>query len=45
MWIKGSGGDIGTLKKADWQHFMWNACAVLKTFIAVWNMKMNGGAV
>ncbi len=30
MWVKGSGGDIGTLKKAVWLLCMLIACAVLK---------------
>jgi rhamnose utilization protein RhaD (predicted bifunctional aldolase and dehydrogenase) len=27
MWVKGSGGDLGTMKKADWPPCMLTGCA------------------
>jgi rhamnose utilization protein RhaD (predicted bifunctional aldolase and dehydrogenase) len=40
MWIKGSGGDIGTLKKAAWLLYMLIVYAALKTYTVALSMRM-----
>ena len=40
MWVKGSGGDIGTLRRVDLQLYMLTGFVHFKMFTAVLSMKM-----